>query len=274
MVAGRRVGVVVRGHVDGLERRDRALLGRGDPLLELAHLSGERRLVSHRRRHAAEKRRHFGARLREAEDVVDEEEDVAALRVAEVLGHRQPGEADAQTDAGGLVHLAEDHDGLVDDARFGHLAEEVVAFAGPLADTGEHGIATVLGGDVANELLDDDGLADAGAAEEADLTAALERGDQVDDLDAGLEDLRLGLLLLERRRIAMDRQGLLALHRALAVERPSEHVEDAAEGRLADRDRDRGTGVDRVEPTAQAVGRRHGDGSAPSCCQGAAGPRR
>ena len=115
-------------------------------------------------------------------------------------------QADPLARAGGLVHLAEDHDGLVDDARFGHLAEEVVALAAALADAGEDRVATVLGGDVADQLLDDDRLADARPAEDADLAAALERRDEVDDLDAGLEDLRLGLHLVEGGRIAVDGQ--------------------------------------------------------------------
>ena len=85
----RRVRVVVGRHEHGLEGRDRALLRRGDPLLEGGHLRREVRLVADRRRHPAEERRDLGARLGEAEDVVDEEEDVAALLVAEVLGHRQ-----------------------------------------------------------------------------------------------------------------------------------------------------------------------------------------
>ena len=50
----------------------------------------------------------------------------------------------------------------------------------------------MLLGDVVDELLDEHRLADAGAAEEADLAAADVRGEQVDDLDAGLEDLDLG----------------------------------------------------------------------------------
>ena len=205
-MAGAGIGVVVGGHEDRLERGDRALLGRRDPLLEVAHLGGQRRLVAHGRGHAAEERGDLGAGLREAEDVVDEEEDVAALLVAEVLGHRQRRQAHALAGAGRLVHLAEDHDGLVDDARLGHLTEEVVALAAALADAGEHRVAAVLGGDVADQLLDDDRLADAGTAEDADLAAALERGDEVDDLDAGLEDLRLGLHLVERGRLAVDRQ--------------------------------------------------------------------
>jgi hypothetical protein len=121
----------------------------------------------------------------------------------------------------------------------------------------------VLRRDVADELLDDDRLADAGAAEDADLAAALERRDEVDDLDAGREDLRLGLHLVERGRVAVDRQVGLRLHGALAVDRPAEHVEDAPERGLADRDADRRAGVRHVEPAREAVGRRHRDGANP-----------
>ncbi len=196
---GGRVGVVVGRDEDRLEGGDRALVRRGDPLLEGGHLGRQVRLVADRRRHPAEERRDLGAGLGEAEDVVDEEEDVAALLVAEVLGHRQAGQADAQAGPGRLVHLAEDEGRLRDDARLGHLLDQVVALARALAHAGEDGDAGVLLGDVADQLLDDDGLADAGAAEDADLAALLERADEVDDLEAGLEDLDLGGLLVERR---------------------------------------------------------------------------
>ena len=129
------------------------------------------------------------------------------LLVAEVLGHRQAGQRDALAGAGRLVHLAEDHDGLGDDAGLGHLGDQVVALAAALADAGEHGVARVLLGDVADELLDDDRLADAGPAEDADLAALLERADEVDDLQPGLEDLDIGRLLVERRSGAVDRAG-------------------------------------------------------------------
>ena len=175
------------------------MLRRGDALLEARHLGREVGLVADRGGHPAEQRRDLRAGLREAEDVVDEEEDVAAL-LAEELGHREAGQPDAEARAGRLVHLAEDHDGLVDDARLDHLVEQVVALAGALADAREHGVAAVLLGDVADELLDDDRLADAGAAEDADLAALREGADEVDDLDAGLEDLGRGRLVLEGRR--------------------------------------------------------------------------
>ena len=103
----RRVGVVVGGHVHGLQRGDRPAPGRGDALLQLAHLVGEGGLVAHGRGHAAEQRGHLGAGLHEAEDVVDEQQHVLALHVAEVLGHGERRQGDAQAHAGRLVHLAE-----------------------------------------------------------------------------------------------------------------------------------------------------------------------
>ena len=42
----RRVGEVVGRHVDGLNRGDRALPSRGDPLLKLAHLGFQRGLIA------------------------------------------------------------------------------------------------------------------------------------------------------------------------------------------------------------------------------------
>ena len=81
-VGGRRIGEVVGGNVDRLHRRDRALGGRGDALLQLAHLGRQRRLVADGAGHAAEQRRDLRAGLHETEDVVDEEQHVlAALTV-------------------------------------------------------------------------------------------------------------------------------------------------------------------------------------------------
>ena len=213
----RRVGQVVGRHVNGLHRGDRALGRGGDALLQLAHVGGERRLIAHRRRNAAEQRRHFRARLREAEDVVDEEQHVLAL-VAEILGDGEAGQRDAGARARRLVHLAIDQGalgavggavlGLLVDAALDHLVIEVVALAGALADAGEHGIAAMRLGDVVDQLHDEDGLADARAAEQADLAALGVGREQVDDLDAGLEDLRLGRLLgIGRRRLVNGAPG-------------------------------------------------------------------
>ena len=188
--------------------------------------------------------------LREAEDVVDEEQHVLVLLVAEVLGDGEAGERDAQTRAGRLVHLAVDERDLrraqvllVDDAGLRHFVVEVVAFARALADAGEHRDAAVQLGDVVDQLHDDDGLADAGAAERADLAALEERADQIDDLDAGREHLRRRRLIDERRRRAMNRVALVGVDRTALVHRIAGDVEDAAHDALADRHRDRAAGV-------------------------------
>ena len=136
--------------------------------------------------------------------------------VAEVLGDGEAGQADAQARSRRLGHLAVDQRGLRlrriarrDDAGLLELEIEVVAFARALADAGEHREAAVLLGDVVDQLEDENGLADAGAAEEAGLAALGVRLEQVDDLDAGLEHLDAGGLLVERRRLAVDRPALL-----------------------------------------------------------------
>ena len=148
-----------------------------------------------------EKRRHFRTRLGEAEDVVDEEQHVLAA-VAEILGDGEARQRDAHARARRLVHLAIDQRAfgafaaaLLVDAALDHFVIEVVAFAGALADAGEHGIAAVRLGDVVDQLHDQHGLADARAAEQADLAALGVRREQIDDLDAGLENLRFGRLL-------------------------------------------------------------------------------
>ena len=138
-----RVGVVVGRHVHRLHRGDRAGLGGGDALLQLAHLGGQRRLVAHGGGHTAQQRRHFGAAHDEAEDVVDEQQHVAAL-VAEILGHRQAGQGHAQAHARRLVHLAEDHHRVFRSRRDSFISRvELRAFAGALAHPGKDRVALV-----------------------------------------------------------------------------------------------------------------------------------
>ena len=118
-------------------------------------------------------------------------------------------------------------------------------------------MAAVLHGDVVNQLLDDDRLADAGAAEDADLAALAERGDQVDDLDAGLEHFGRGLLLLEGGGWPVDRIVGVGHDVAGLVDRLAEHVEDPAEGRVTHGHPDRCAGVHRLDAPLQAVRRPH-----------------
>src|SRR5690606_27277519 len=174
-----RVGVVVGGHVDGLQRGDGPTAGRGDALLQLTHLVGQRRLVTDRGGHTAEQGRHLGTGLGEPEDVVDEQQHVLVLHVAEVLRHGEGGEGDAHTGARRLVHLAEDEGGVLEDAHLFHFQVQVGALTGALTDAGEHRRAGELTRDTGDHLLDQNGLADTGATEQTDLAALHVGGQQV-----------------------------------------------------------------------------------------------
>ena len=207
------------------------------------------------------KRGDFGVGLHEAENIVDEEDDVLAFFVAEIFGDRDSGQRDAGARAGRLVHLAVHQRGFCDDARLGQLAIEVVALARALADAGKHRHAAVLLGDVVDEFENGDGLADAGAAEQTDLPAACERANQVDDLDAGLEDFGLDGLVGEGGRVAMNRHQRLALDWPALVDRISGDVHDAPERARPDRHRDWRAGVGGFHPAHQPVGRVHRDAS-------------
>ena len=90
------------------------------------------------------------------------------------------------------------------DLRLDELVIEVVALAGALADACEHRVTTVRLGDVVDQLLNQHGLADAGAAEQADLAALGVRREQIHDLDAGDQDFRFGRLFGVVGRRLMD----------------------------------------------------------------------
>ena len=261
----RRVRVVVGRHVHRLQRRDRVALRRRDALLELAHLVGQRRLVAHRRGHPPEQRRHLRARLHEPEDVVDEQEHVLVLHVAEVLGDGQRGQPDAEADTGRLVHLPEDQRRFVDHTGLLHFDPEVGALACALADSREHRHAAVLRGDTVDHLEDDDRLAHSGTAEHADLAAADVRLEQVDHLDAGLEHLAAWLELAERGRLSVDVPVVVDLRQLVGgdVERLPEHVEHVAEDAVPDRHLQAVTEVAHLRAPAETVGGLHADGPHP-----------
>ncbi len=216
-------------------------MGGGDALLQRAHVGRERGLITHRRRNTAEQRRHFRARLREAEDVVHEEQHVLPL-IAEMLGDGQAGETDTRARAGRLVHLAI-HErafgagtaALLVHARFDELVIEVVAFARTLAHAGEYGITTVRLGDVVDQFLNEHGLADAGAAEQADLAALRIGREQIHHLDAGDENFGFRRLIGVERCGLMDRAHGFRLDRTRFVDRLADHVHDAAERAFANR---------------------------------------
>ncbi len=256
----RRVGEVVRGHIDRLEGGNGAGPRRGDALLQQAHFQGQGGLVAHGRGHAPEQRGDLGAGKGVTVDVVDEHQDIAAL-VAEKLGHGQAGQSHPGPVARGLVHLAVDQGHLVEDVGLRHLMVEVVPLAGPFADAREHRITGVLYGDVTDQFHQGNRLADAGAAEQAHLATLDDGHDEVDDLDARLQNLGGGRLVLEFGRDPVDGPPRLGFHRPLLVDGLAQDVHDAAQGGGADRDLDGRAGARGNQTTPHTVGGTHGDGA-------------
>ena len=193
-----RIGVVVCRHVDGLHRCNRPFGRGGDAFLQIAHLRTQRGLIPYGRGEAAKQRGHLRACLHKAKDVVDEKEHVAAL-VTEVLGHSYASQANTQSGAWRLVHLAKNHHRVLDDAAFLHLVPQVIALTASLAYAGKDRVALMELGDVIDQLLDDYRLAYARTTEHAGLATSGEGCHQVDDLDARLKNLRFSRLVNEGR---------------------------------------------------------------------------
>ena len=223
-------------------------------------------------------------RLGETEDVVDEEQDVAGtafvIAVAEGFRQRQAGEGNGASRSRRFVHLAEHHGhlrllqgGMVHlaqvpmpllhgfeefvavlyDSGLDHLAEQVVTLAGTLADSGEDRESVMSLGYIVDKLLDEHGLADAGAPEKTDL-AALEIGfEQVDDLDSGIKHLLGGREVGEFGRLAVNREGAVGLEGAEAVDRVARDIHDPAPDLGAHRHGDRRAGGRDFQSPAEAV---------------------
>ena len=115
--------------------------------------------------------------------------------------------------------------------------------------------------DVVDQLHDQHGLADAGAAEQADLAALGVGREQIDDLDAGDENFGFGRLLGVGRRVLVDGAARLGIDRAGLVDRLADDVDDAAEHLVADRHRDRRAGVGALLAAHQTLGGVHRDGA-------------
>ena len=257
------VGVVVGRHVDGLERRDRAGLGGGDALLQGAHLSAECRLVTHGRGHPSQQRGDLHARQNIPVDVIDEEQHVLVLLVPEELGHGEPGQPDAGADARRLVHLAEHQHGVGQHAGVLHLVPQVVALTGPLTDAGEHRNTLVNGADVANQFLNDNCLADPGPAVGANLAAFHEGGDQVEDLDAGLQDVDSLVLIIEGRWVAVDGPMYGRFHGAQVIQWCAGNVEQSPQGLRTHGNGDLLAGIVYFDATGQSVGGAEGQTTDP-----------
>ena len=225
-----RVGQVVSGNIDRLDRGNGSVLGGGDTLLQGAHFVGQGGLVAHGGGHPAHKGGHLGTGLDIPEDIINEKQHILLLTVPEILGHGQAGKGHPHTGSRRFVHLTEDQGGLLENAGFSHLPPKVVSFTGPFSYAGKDGIAPVFGGNVPDQFLNQNGFAHTGAAEQADFAASGVGSQQVDDLDAGLQNLGGGALFIKSGGFPVNGPLFGGIHRALFVNGFSQHIEHPAQG--------------------------------------------
>ncbi len=113
--------------------------------------------------------------------------------------------------------------------------------------------------DVVDKLLNQYGLTDTGTTEETNLTTTGVRGEEVDDLDTGLENLSLGGLVDECGGLDVNGGDLGALDGSTLVHGLTNDVHDTAEGSGADGDLDGETSVNDLLTTDETFGTLHGN---------------
>ena len=96
----------------------------------------------------------------------------------------------------------------------------------------------MLSRNVADQLLNEDGFADTGTAEQTDLSALGVRRNQINDLDAGLQDFLYRTLIRKFRRLAVNFPALCIRKAFLSVNGISQYVEQAAKVLISDRNLD------------------------------------
>jgi hypothetical protein len=121
---------------------------------------------------------------------------------------------------------------------FRHFKPEVVTFTGTLAYTGENGYTGVLNGDVSDELLHRNRLANTCTTEETNLSTLEVWAEEVNNLDTGFENFRLGSEVFECRCIAVDWRCLLSVCWTTLIDWATENVENTSKGCRSNRNGD------------------------------------
>ncbi|EKD35150.1 MAG: hypothetical protein ACD_75C02032G0001 [uncultured bacterium] len=231
----RRISEIVGRHIYRLDRGNGPFIGVGDALLQPRQLGAHGRLVAKARRHPAHQSGDLGTSLDESKDIIDEQQYIAMFFVPKMFGHGQGRMANAETGAGGLVHLTEHHDHVGQNSRRLHITIQLLAFAAAFADPAEDADPLVLPDHVVNHLGEQHRLAHTRPAEKARLAAALERHQDIDDFNPRLEDLGFGRSPRKRRRGLVD--GTPGQLRGLGqpVDGPAEDIKHARKDSPADR---------------------------------------
>ena len=183
------------------------------------------------------------------------------LNIAEVLRHGQARQSHTHTDSWRLIHLTKDQCGVLKNTHFFHLKEQVRTLTGTFAHTGKHRGTGEFASDTGDHFLDQHRLAHTSATEQADLSALHVRGEQVNDLNTGFQNLGLTFKLVKRWRVAVDAPLLTVTAETRFVKAVTQCVEHVPLHNVPNRDGNRFAAVNNLGTTDKTVGWCHGNGT-------------
>mmetsp|Transcript_5578 Transcript_5578/g.21866 ORF Transcript_5578/g.21866 Transcript_5578/m.21866 type:complete len:227 (+) Transcript_5578:1935-2615(+) len=214
---GRRVSEIVCWDVNCLNGCDGTLFRRSNTLLETTQVGCKSWLVAYSGWNPAKQGRYFRVGLREAENIVNEEKDILALKVTEILSHSQTGQTNPCSCSGRLVHLSVHQRALgifrliaeFDNSSFNHFVIQIVPFSGSFANARKHGKSAMPLRDIIDQLHDENGFAHSSTTKKSNFPSFLIWSKKIDHLDSSYKHFHFCALVNERRSFAMDRQQRL-----------------------------------------------------------------
>eukprot|EP00043_Microstomoeca_roanoka_P001490 m.33042 g.33042 ORF g.33042 m.33042 type:complete len:558 (+) comp10850_c1_seq1:312-1985(+) len=244
-----RIGQIISRHVDSLDGGDGTKVGGCDTLLKGTHVRSEGGLVTDSGWDTTKKGRHLRTGLSEAENVVNEEEDITTTacggigQITKGLGDSETSQGDTGTGTRGLVHLTVHQGDLglafqLDNTTFNHFMVQIVTLASAFTDTSKHRETRVSLGDVVDQLHDKHSLADTSTTEKTNLATLSVRSKEINDLDTSLEDFRGDTHFGQRRGLSMDGKEAVGLDGTTLINGFTNDVHDTAKGSNTDGDGD------------------------------------
>jgi hypothetical protein len=222
---GGRVGKIIRGHIDGLDRGYGPGGGIADPLFQFRQFGAQGRLVPQARRQLAHESGDFHAGLDETKDIVDQEQHVLLGVITEILSHGEGCMAHAEPGPRRFIHLPENHYRAVQYTGRFHLPVQIFPLTAAFADAAKQADALMTADDVMNHLHDQHRFSHTGTAEQTGFPAPLQGRKDIDGLDAGKEDFRGGGPLVQRHRHLVDGPPATSSNRIVSVDGLAEHIE-------------------------------------------------
>jgi peptide chain release factor 1 len=108
-------------------------------------------------------------------------------------------------------------------------------------------------GNVVDKLLNQYSLSDTSSSEESNLSSTSVRGEEIDDLDTGLENFGSGRLVDECGRVGVNGAGSDGLDRTTFIDGFTDNVDDTSETSRSDGDLDRSSSVDNFLSTNETL---------------------